>query len=348
MNLQWQKFLTKHGAVIENNHIISFNNSKNRFQSLEETSLCELSSLGVIQVCGEDALPFLHGQFTNDLNNVSTEHCQLSSYCNHKGRMLSIFNIHKKEEDYFIILPRDVLDQTISKLNLYKLRAKVELLDRSDELVLFGIVGPGSRSILKELNLIAPSYIHQSIHINDTTLLRLQSESYRVLCISTPSSAINLLENIINKVTFSTIDFWNLHDIYSGIPQVTANNIEAFIPQMTNLDLIDGVSFNKGCYPGQEIVARTHYLGKPNRRMYRVIITDENKVEPGMKIFSPEDEKQPVGRIVLAQKITACSSSALVVMRTDKVDNMNLALNSVDGPKVSMESLPYSLDENIG
>ena len=113
---------------------------------------------------------------------------------------------------------------------------------------------------------------------------------------------------------------------------------------MTNLELINGVSFSKGCYPGQEVVARTHYLGKPNRRMFRINIVDEDIPESGINIYSSKDENQPVGKIVIAEKISEAESSALVVMRTKNEHDTDLHVASVNGPKITMQSLPYSID----
>lgn len=346
MNLTWQDYLTQKGAVIENDRVVSFGVTNDSIYTIEKTYLCDLSSLGVIHASGEEARSFLHSQFTNDLNDVTSTISQLSSYCNHKGRMLSIFQIYMHDNDYFIVLSRDVLEQTMNKLNMFKLRAKLELSNQSDELVLFGIAGPDTETVLKNINLTLAQEVYHCAQSDHTTIIRMHSINSRALIIADAESAISICEQIIDKTILATSDSWNLHDIYSGIPQVTANISESFTPQMTNLDLIDGVSFSKGCYPGQEVVARTHYLGKPNRRMYRIQIADENPVEPAMNIFSPDDETQPVGKIVVAQKTTSDCSVALIVLRTEKENDENLHLGSINGPKVSMLSLPYSLATN--
>ena len=346
MNPKWQEFLAHQGAAIKNNRVTSFGSSSDHIYALDQTYLCDLSTLGVIHATGVDALSFLHGQFTNDLNNVSPEHSQLSSYCNHKGRMLSIFRVYKNDDNYSAILPRDVLEQTMNKLNMFKLRASVELTNQSDDHVIFGIAGPDTESVLNDLDFKLPKQTHDSLHNNEITIIRLQSTNIRVLVIANPDTAISIFKQMADKFSFATSDVWDLHDIHSGIPQITASISEAFIPQMTNLDLIDGVSFSKGCYPGQEVVARTHYLGKPNRRMYRIQIGGANNVEPAMNIFSPEDATQPVGKIVVAQKEAADSTSALVVMRTEKKNDNDLHLDSVSGPQVFVKSLPYSLETN--
>lgn len=344
MNENWNKFLTKLGAIIQSNQVISFGETSSHIYSHENTYVCDLSLLGIIRASGEDAQSFLHSQFTNDLNKVSANVSQLSSYCNPKGRMLSIFRIYKRDDDYFLILPRDVLELTIKKLTMFKLRSKIDLSDYSDQIVIFGVAGPDTESTLTSLNITIPKQVNYCVQENETNIIRIPSENTRVLFITYAELAISLWKQLSEKLSVATSHLWDLHDIYSGIPQITANTSEAFIPQMTNFELIDGVNFSKGCYPGQEVVARTHYLGKPNRRMYRVSVADNKVPESGTNIFSPEDESQPVGKIVIAQKISEDKIFALIVLRIEKEHDENLHLGSITGPKVVMQSLPYSLD----
>ncbi len=343
MNENWNKFITKQGAIIKNDQVIAFGKTSSHFYSHENTYVCDLSTLGIIRASGEEAQNFLHGQFTNDLNKVSSSISQISSYCNPKGRMLSIFRIYKRDDDYFLILPRDVLEPTFKKLTMFKLMSKVDLSDDSDQFVIFGVAGPDTKSTLTSLNITIPKQVNHCVQDTEVIIIRLPSENTRVLFITNAKYAISFWKQLTEKLSIATSHLWDLHDIYSGIPQITANTCEAFIPQMTNFELIDGVNFSKGCYPGQEVVARTHYLGKPNRRMYRVSVADDNVPEPGTNIFSPEDENQPVGKIVTAQKTSNDNYSALIVLRTEKEDDDNLHLGSITGPKILMQSLPYSL-----
>ena len=159
-----------------------------------------------------------------------------------------------------------------------------------------------------------------------------------------PKIAISFWKQLAVKMSTATSGIWNLHNIYCGIPEITAETSEAFIPQMVNLEIIGGVNFQKGCYPGQEVVARTHYLGKPNRRMYRVEISDTDAVIPGVNIFVKDDEIQPVGKVVTAQKISESSLTALVVLRTEKENEENLHLRSISGPNITLSTLPYPIN----
>jgi len=313
---------------------------------MNKTYLCDLSNLGLIRANGGDTFNFLHGQFTNDLNLVTGNKSQLSSYCNPKGRMLSIFRIFLRDNNYFLLMPRDVIEVSLKKLTMFKLMAKVDLSNVSDEFIIFGLAGPDSNARLKDNNLPVPDDIDQSIHHNGTTIIRIPSESSRILFISEPENAISIQKTLSENTTPATSGIWELHDIQSGIPQVTAETIEAFIPQMVNLELIGGVNFQKGCYPGQEIVARTHYLGKPNRRMYRINICSANPPHSGVNIFSEKDGEQPVGKIVSAQSTDENTCEALAVLRTEKENADDLHLESLSGPKVLMQTLPYSLNSS--
>ncbi|QMU60986.1 MAG: folate-binding protein [Gammaproteobacteria bacterium] len=310
---------------------------------MNKTYLCDLSNLGLIRASGEETQTFLHGQFTNDLNLVTENISQLSSYCNPKGRMLSIFRVFMRGNDYFLLMPRDVIEATLKKLTMFKLMAKVDLTDVSDEFSLFGLAGPDTDSFLKENNLSIPGKVDQSEQTNETTIIRIPSDNSRVIIISKPENATAIQESLSANLETSSI-VWELEDIQNGIPQITAETSEAFIPQMVNLELIGGVNFQKGCYPGQEIVARTHYLGKPNRRMYRISINSENCPSPGTNIFSIKDGEQPVGKIVSAQKSSSDDCQALAVMRTEKENADDLHIDSLSGRAVTIMDLPYSLE----
>lgn len=344
MNNIWLEFLSAQGAIVENGQVISLGSPDQPCYGTESTCVCELTPLGLIHVTGEEAESFLHGQFTNDLKQVTTHFSQLSSYCNPKGRILSIFRIFKRDKDYFLILPKEVLEVTLRKLTMFKLRTKADLLDASGQFALFGVAGLETETVLENLDIAVPQKANDCLQEDGATMIRLPGENTRVLFVTTVERAASLWKQLSEKLPAMTSRLWDLHDIFSGIPQVTARTSEAFTPQMTNLELIDGVSFTKGCYPGQEVVARTHYLGKPNRRMYRAAITTDHAPGPGTNIFSPEEGSQAVGKVVMSQMESTNSAGALLVLRTEKQDDPNLHIESTTGPSVSIQTLPYSLE----
>ena len=345
MSNEWLEFLGDQGATFENDRVLTLG-LKSESCETNHTCVCELTSLGLIHATGEEVGSFLYGQFTNDLKQVTTHLSQLSSYCNPKGRMLSIFRLFKRDEDYFLILPRDVLEMTLRKLTLFKLRAKVDLFDKSGQFALLGVAGPETETVLRCMNIEIPRNENECIQEDELTMIRLPGEGTRVLFMSTPDKAVSLWVQLSEKLPVMTSRLWEMHDIYSGIPQITANTTETFTPQMTNLEIINGVSFTKGCYPGQEVVARTHYLGKPSRRMYRATIKTNHAPEPGTNIFSLEKGSQAVGKVVMSQMASNDDACALVVLRTELQNDRNLHIESTTGAPVSIQALPYSLEPN--
>ncbi|MEM7400640.1 MAG: hypothetical protein AAF304_01685 [Pseudomonadota bacterium] len=346
MNSNWQEFLISQGAGLGAEGYMTFPEYEAQTFDEEQVYACDLSNLGLIRVSGEDAFSFLHGQFTNDLNIVNADTSQLSSYCNAKGRMLAIFRIFKRDDDYFLLLRRDVIEVVLNKLNMFKLMAKVELTDISNEIVIFGIAGPNTDSLLDENGIQAPINLDQVITKENTTAIKITSQHSRALIVTSFNEAKVIWNSIINQSVQMSYHFWELIDIKNGIPTVTAETIETFIPQMVNLELIGGVNFQKGCYPGQEIVARTHYLGKPNRRMYRIQFECNECPAPGTNIFSKANSEQPVGKIVSAQKANSKHCETLTVLRTEKELANDLHLEAYPNSIANIKSLPYGLDAN--
>ncbi len=345
MNKNWQEYLLAQGAVLDSNGYLDFQNTTIDATISKQDHCYDLSHLGLIRANGEDALDFLHGQFTNDLKLVSNEISQLSSYCNPKGRMLAIFRIFKRNDDYYLLLRKDVIEAVLKKLNMFKLMAKVELTDASDELIVMGLSGSNAEILMNKINLPIPENLNESITNNQTTVINSLGTESRFLLISPPEEAISNWTELTESCTQTSYETWELIDIQNGIPHVTAETSEAFIPQMVNLELIGGVNFQKGCYPGQEIVARTHYLGKPNRRMYRITIENSETPSVGTNIFSKADGEQAVGKIVNAQSINDNACEALAVLRTEKETAQDLYLAGQADNTIKFLSLPYSLNE---
>ena len=336
--------MASQGAIIENDSVKGFESFEGPYFSNDETYLCDLSTLGIIKTSGEEAQSFLHGQFTNDLSQVDNSTSQLSSYCNAKGRLLSIFRIFKHNDNYLLLLRKDVLDNTLKKLNMFKLMAKVEITNSSDEYVVLGLAGNNTESILKNNNIDFPENDNQCFGNDGFMLTRIDKQ--RAVIIAQPEKAVELWKIFKNDSVKRNYNIWQLFDIRNGIPEITEETFESFIPQMVNLELIDGVNFQKGCYPGQEIVARTHYLGKPNRRMYKVEILAEENFLPGTNIYSKEEGEQAVGKIVSSVQYTRDNVDALIVLRTEKETCDHLNIGSLTGPSSLMGKLPYSLESD--
>lgn len=246
-----------------------------------------LSSWRIISVQGEDAANFLQNISTNDVHSLAINQAQLNSLCNPKGRLLSIFWLLRRQNGFQIVLPESNLDILIKRLRMYVLRSNVAIKDQSDDIILLGNIHADSSLIPLQGKQQGTSYI-----------LRLPGNIHRTLILATrPEDAINLKEI---KSWVEEIN-WQRIDIESGQPFIHTETIEKFTPQQVNLDLLDGISFNKGCYPGQEIVARLHYLGTPSRRLFSA--TAKTNVFPDIGSEIILKDKSVIGHIVQAQYI---------------------------------------------
>ena len=301
-----------------------------------------LTDLGLIRVSGEDKVDFLQGQLTNDVTKVDAGHSQLSSMCSPKGRMMASFRVFQRGDDLFLLIPRDRLEAMLKRLQMFVLRSRVELADVSDELVAVGFTGECASDLLP---LDPPTEVAGSVTQDGITIITLPGERPRFLVIAEADFARNCWEETVQSATPTGRDFWSLMDIRAGLPSVREETAEAFVPQMTNLQLVDGVGFTKGCYTGQEVVARMQYLGKLKRRMYRVHVEG---AEPrrGMELYSASsDSGQGTGRIVDAAPSPDGGWEALAVIEISSADAGDVRLENAAGAEVEILELPYAFAE---
>lgn len=240
----------------------------------ESTTVYDLSSLGVARVSGKDASDFLQGQFSNDIQalNEAQPH-QLAAYCNPKGRMLAIFHVLRLDHGaYALLAPHDIMDKVLPRLKMFVMRAAVDIrLDEGQTLLGVNLAGGG---LPEDLSLSIDKIFSHSLD---------------------PTRRLVLVQRMPDSELLP-VDDWNGLDIRQDLPQVFIQTCEAFIPQSLNLDIVGGVNFKKGCYPGQEIIARVKYRGKPKTRMIGVAIQTEKMIEIGAPIFI-EGRKKSAGQV---------------------------------------------------
>ena len=353
MKPEWKTFLTDNGAEFSSdneNQVKSFGNPvrENRVTVSGDT-LCDLSHLGLIQVYGDDARAFLQGQTSNDVNQVNDNHSQLSAYCNPKGRMLASFRIFQRSETFYLVLPRELLEDTMKRLRMFVMMSKVTLEDADDTLVRFGFSGPTASDELESaLGGKPPGNPNEVTQQGGITLIRAAGDIPRFELYGELDAMSSLWDKLNVRAAPVGASSWRLLDILAGIPTLYLATREAFIPQMVNLEVIDGVSFQKGCYPGQEIVARTHYLGKPKRRMFRLQFNSSIAPEPGAALFSSTDPTgQPIGTIVSSAPHPEGGYSALAVVTLKYAEQgADIHLESVDGPTATLHTPPYAFPAN--
>ena len=270
-------------------------------------TLFPLTSLKVIRVEGDDATTFLHSLFTNDVQSLAPLTGQLTGFCSPKGRLLALFYLIKREKDILLILPEEIMASTLQRLSMFKLRSKVSLTC-ADDLVVSGCY---SSTPLFENG----TSIWQALEKENHLLIRFPGRDFRYLVVSDSS------EDVIETESIGNAELWTQLDIESGLPLIYLNSKEQFTPQQINLDMIGGVSFKKGCYPGQEVVARLHYLGTPKRRMFKAVIDTTTPPLPNTEVNNSNGEV--IGHVVLA---TAGKTDSPVLLSMKLADVKQTAL----------------------
>ena len=319
--------------------------------SLAESALniAVLNHLGVLRISGEDAASFLQSQLTNDVSLLTTELGQINGYCNHKGRLLALFQLQVSESGFTAIIPQEMMASLSKRLQMFVMRSAVSLEEQTETDSVASLWGAQTTPWLEHNGYrIAeqPYSCQQSTDHPAVTVIRQPgNDTFLLLGPKQPLAALLLTQANLAPV-FRHENEWRIETINNGQPTVVSATCDAFIPQMINLDLINGVSFQKGCYPGQEIVARTRYLGKLKKRMM-LFETESNSGEqmprPGDPVMTPGNE-QSVGTVVDAAASTSDQSRLLAVIR---IDAINKPL-SVIGQPLSALNLPYEIDTDIG
>jgi len=301
-----------------------------------QTMTIKLNDLTSLHVTGDDATKFLHAQFTNDLANLPVNSWQYSGYCTPKGRLLAFMTIARLgENEYLLILPAEISDKILTKLRMFVMRDKVKIEPQPETISITGSIG--STENLTTMELTAASESGKLTKEGNNQLLTIDLETGRFLYIGESESR--------NSNTDTDRSSWTLADIKSGIPAIVLTTQEAYVPQMVNLDLIGALNFKKGCYPGQEIVARVHYLGKIKQRMYTLETDSKELAQPGDKIFIVGQPDKAAGTVVQAA-ITDSNQCLQVVLQTKAIDEtLDLRLGSSDGEKLTMGVQPYSVSD---
>jgi hypothetical protein len=344
----WLEFLQQQGANNTDGTITDFGNPETEQQTaVDGNVIVPLQHLGLIRASGGDTTDFLQGQTSNDVKQVDTDHHQLSSYSTPKGRMLALFTLFKRDDDYYLQLPQSLLDTVLKRLTMFVMRSDVTLANAGDELPAFGLSGPQAEKLLQNTLGSCPSEPDQSLTTNGITVLRRPGDTPRFICIGAADRLISLWQGLAGDTIPAGADAWNLLEIRAGIPSVEADTVEAFVPQMVNLQLVNGVNFKKGCYPGQEVVARMQYLGKLKRRMYRVRIESSNTPAAGTELFSPASASgQGAGRVVRSAPSPDGGIEMLVVAEISSAESQSLYLTDENGPQLELLQLPYAFEQN--
>jgi folate-binding protein YgfZ len=301
------------------------------------TILMPLTHLAVVDACGADATAFLHAQLSNDVQGLAPGHSLLAGYCSAKGRLYALPRLWRRGDDWRLCLPADIADAVLKRLRMFVMRSKV-LLTRRDDFTLFGVAGDDAAACLRLAGLLTPGAVDAVESTGDTSVLRWPGAPPRFQVCMPDADAPACWAALSAGAQPAPATAWRLLDIDAGQPAIYAPTLEAFVPQMVNLELIGGVNFKKGCYPGQEIVARMHYLGKPSRRMYR-LSTTTGQAHAGATVL--DDNKREVGTVVDAQPAAMGDYRVLAVLQVAAADE---PLHLADGTRLDRLALPYALE----
>ncbi len=294
-----------------------------------------LSHLGVIRAQGEDAASFLHGQLTNDFALLKLDQARLAAFCTAKGRMLASFIGFKRSPDEILLIcDQSLLAPTLKRLSMFVLRAKCKLSDATADFSLYGLIGSAAEQYLP-----ASSPPWAKISTGEASVVQLypaQGQN-RALWVAPKDTAAPAGETLDEAA-------WQWSEVQSAIATLSAPVVDAFVPQMLNYESVGGVNFKKGCYPGQEIVARSQFRGTLKRRAY--LVHAVNALTVGSEIFAAGDAEQPVGTIVQAAANPAGGWDGIVSMQISAASEP-LTAGAADGQSLTLLALPYALLEDI-
>jgi len=307
-----------------------------------------ITELGLIALNGEESASFLHNQLTNDVEHLGLDDARLAGYCSPKGRLLASFLMWRDAEAIYLQLPRDIQAPVQKRLQMFVLRAKTKLSDATHlpaKEVVLGLGGGQAEAVLQTWFDALPARPFSKLDHPLGTVVRVADAfgAPRYQWLTSVETAQTVWPVLADKLNVGRDQAWNLSEIHAGVPQIAKATQEQFVPQMVNYELLGGVNFKKGCYPGQEIVARSQYLGKLKRRTTLVSIPDP-LAAAGMEVFATADPEQPCGMIVNAAANGKGGVDALVEMKLAAIEAASVRLRSADGVALEFHAMPYVLD----
>lgn len=338
----WKNFLQTQGAATEGGAVQDYGApTAERDAAAHGTIVADLSQLGVIAFRGEDAATFLQGQLTNDVRALHADGAQWSGYCSPKGRLLGNFLVWRHGEDYYLQLSGDILPGVLKRLSMFILRAKVQGRDASDENVRLVVAGKQAPDAVRAAMGAIPEAAMHTVATEAGLVVRVGEDKFVLSVV--PDRAAGIWQVLRQLATPVGAPVWDWLRLSAGIPMIVAATQEQFVPQMVNLEAIGGVSFQKGCYPGQEIVARSQYLGKLKRRMFLAHVDAE--AAPGDNLYSADIEGQATGTVVNTAPAPGGGFDLLAVAQVESAATQVLHLKAADGAALTLKPLPYTLPE---
>ena len=336
----WHAFLAGRGASLERGRVAHFGEPQAELLAARDaTIVADLSHNALLEFTGDDATAFLHAQFTNDVAALPEGAAQWNGWCSAKGRLLATFLLLKRPGGYLLMLPAQIAPAIAKRLGMFVLRSKVKIEDASARYARIGFAGKKAGVMVARHWGHVPERL-RSVEMGAGACVALDPD--RFVIFAPAETAPGIFDTLAENATRAGADAWEWTSIHAGIPTILAATQDAFVPQMANFELIGGVSFKKGCYPGQEIVARMQYRGILKRRMALVHMGAGNAPvpEPGQKVYSKAFGEQASGEIVNVAPAPEGGADLLVVAQVESLRSGDLRLDSPDGNPLEIRSHP--------
>ena len=298
-------------------------------------STVELAQYGMLSCTGDEARAFLHAQLTSDVAGLGTDAARRAGWCSAKGRLMATFLVIPQEDGFLLQLSRDLAAPVAKRLAMFILRAKVKLTDASGEWTQLGVWGPSAAERLAALELQAPVADLGAAHSAGGIAVRFGAQRFLAVV------PVARRQRAVDALTAAGSRAWDLEEIRAGQPMVVLATQDLFVPQMVNLERLGAVDFKKGCYPGQEVVARTQYRGVLKRRMVRARVSAPSA--PAADVFAEDSPGQTSGTVVNAAPAPEGCSELLAVVQISSLESGSaLRLGAPNGPPLGMLPLPYA------
>ena len=334
----WQIFLNQCGANRDANTLIDFGDADAGLESATKNiTLIPLSQYNLLQISGEDRQAFLHGQLITDVKQLQPMQSQYSGWCNARGQLIANLLLLHVGDHYLLLVNSELKDYVLKRLGIFILRADVNITDVTDNMPMTGIANIDQSSIDPDIETALDE--SDIVGIDQGFICRLPGEQNRYMLFAELESLSTLILSSKDEIGFAGPDAWQLLNIQAGIPWIGTTTQEQFLPQMLNLDQFDALSYQKGCYPGQEVIARLHYRGEVKKRIQ--LIHTRDPIHAGSTIKTKEGNK--AGTVINAVRHPDSYYYALATLDMDKLDQELYAEPDKSDP-VGVSALPYTVE----
>lgn len=344
MRARFHEALAARGAKVEGTRVVGFHGADPRDEARAAratTIVADLSHRALMRATGPEAEQYLQNQLTSDVREITAGKTRLAAFCMPKGRVLGLFRLFRAQGAIHLECPEDAKERAVARLRMMILRAKVALEDAENELLRLGVCGPDASERLAHVLGIPCPANETVVEANGLVVMALPGPTPRFMIAGDDHALVPIFDRLVAAGSTPVgANAWDLAEIEDGLPRVHAETQEAFLPQFLDLEALHGLSYTKGCFPGQEVVARTHYLGKTVRILVRGTV-DAEPPAPGTPLRVLREDGDRDGGVVAAAVLAAKGSALLVVCPVDDVEaGRSFRLGAADGPEIRLAETP--------